>query len=88
MDAAMNAIAGQVSDALYELGYRINLAWRVAVAWRPHHLWCTAMAFRAATGTLVFSEGLVTVASCRCGLGRVYDTNGHLHAGDIVVAAK
>lgn len=33
MDAALNAIAGQISDALYELGYRINVARRFVEAW-------------------------------------------------------
>lgn len=73
-----------MSDFLYSAWCDLNTTLRQLAAWRSHHLWCQAMAFRSANSQITFSEGTITVAACKCGLGRAYDSVGPIGAGMVI----
>lgn len=73
-----------MSDFLYSIWYDLNTAKRRIVAWRPHNLWCQALAFRSANSQITMAEGTITLAVCKCGLGRAYDSAGPIRAGVII----
>lgn len=75
-----------MGDFLYGIWYRFNCAWRIAVAWRPHHLWCQARAYRSANSLITMTEGTITLAACKCGVARAYDSAGPVWAGCLVSA--